>query len=293
MADLKTDYIDPEWEGNRSYIKTTNSDGTVSFTDVTPYIHSGDYIESEDINTTNRAVNSFADLYKGWIGGSFTALKTNYSDSEFEGRKKFRMTDNGDNTVSFQDVTNYSAVGSEYSAADINATNTLINSLTNGLSTGITSIGARLRALGVTDISDLFKAIDTMVAVQTANGTAQGKNDVTTNPNAYGLYTSQQYNAVAGDNQTVRNTLKSVASTLSNGYNTNVQTETKDLLDKGGEVSIAIPYPVWMTNLDDERVQQLKQRILAVSNPYFSASLSYLNNDYQICASAYNTLNGL
>lgn len=40
------------------------------------------------------------------------------------------MTDNGDGSVSFEDVTNYSQVGDSFGAADINETNTAINGIT-------------------------------------------------------------------------------------------------------------------------------------------------------------------
>lgn len=219
MPDLKTDYIDPEWEGERGYIKTTNTDNTVSFTDVTAYINSGDYIGANDINTTNAAVNAFANTYKSWIGGSFTPLKTDYADGTWDGKKKFREIDNGDDTYSFVDVTQYDTTGTNYAAADINTANTLINSLTDGYDTGIASIAARLRALGVTNISDLVGAIDTMVSVQTTNGTEQGKTDVIDNPNSYGLYTKSQYDTVANNNTAVRNSLRAIASNLVEEYN--------------------------------------------------------------------------
>ena len=51
------------------------------------------------------------------------ALKTNYKDDVFSGRRKYRMINNADGTVSFEDVTEYSQVGYTFGAADINATN--------------------------------------------------------------------------------------------------------------------------------------------------------------------------
>lgn len=57
-------------------------------------------------------------------------LKTNYKDDVFEGNRKYRKTDNPDGTVSLEDVTTYKQVGDTFAAADINATNAAINTLT-------------------------------------------------------------------------------------------------------------------------------------------------------------------
>ena len=58
------------------------------------------------------------------------ALKTNYKDDVFSGRRKYTQIDNGDGTVSFDDVTSYSQVGDVFSAADANAITTAINGIT-------------------------------------------------------------------------------------------------------------------------------------------------------------------
>ena len=57
------------------------------------------------------------------------ALKTNYKEDVFTGNRKYQMTTNGDGTVSFTDVTEYSQVGDTFGAADINATNAAINNI--------------------------------------------------------------------------------------------------------------------------------------------------------------------
>lgn len=54
------------------------------------------------------------------------ALKTNYKEDIFSGNRKYNMINNGDGTVSFEDVTEYSQVGDTFGAADINATNDTI-----------------------------------------------------------------------------------------------------------------------------------------------------------------------
>ena len=55
---LKTNYKDDIFSGNRKYRMTNNSDGTVSFTDVTTYSQVGDQYGASDINAQNVAINS-------------------------------------------------------------------------------------------------------------------------------------------------------------------------------------------------------------------------------------------
>ena len=54
-------------------------------------------------------------------------LKTDYKDDVLDTsvneRRKYQMIQNGDGTVSFVDVTEYSQVGDSFGGADINATN--------------------------------------------------------------------------------------------------------------------------------------------------------------------------
>lgn len=56
-------------------------------------------------------------------------LKTNYQDAVFSGSRKYTMTQNGDNTVSFTDSTSYTTEGTQFGASDINATNTTVNAM--------------------------------------------------------------------------------------------------------------------------------------------------------------------
>lgn len=57
------------------------------------------------------------------------ALRTNYKDDVFTGKRKYRMTTNPDTTVSFDDETEYVQQGDTYGAAQINEQNTKINDL--------------------------------------------------------------------------------------------------------------------------------------------------------------------
>lgn len=64
-------------------------------------------------------------------------LKTDYVNDELAismgGKRRYRMIENSDGTVSFEDVTSYSVVGDEYDADDINSQNETINQLNNDL----------------------------------------------------------------------------------------------------------------------------------------------------------------
>lgn len=60
------------------------------------------------------------------------ALRTDFKDSVLKdatGNKKYKMTNNSDNTVSFTDVTEYSQEGSSYGAKEINEEREAINSI--------------------------------------------------------------------------------------------------------------------------------------------------------------------
>lgn len=59
---------------------------------------------------------------------AWTPLKENYTDAVWSGNKKYNMTENADNTVSFTDVTVYTnKENSFFGASDANAMNAAIN----------------------------------------------------------------------------------------------------------------------------------------------------------------------
>ena len=68
-------------------------------------------------------------------------LKTNYKDDVLDTSKnekrKFRMIQNDDGTVSFEDATEYTQQGDAFGAADINATNAKINEQNQSLANKI------------------------------------------------------------------------------------------------------------------------------------------------------------
>lgn len=66
-----------------------------------------------------------------------STLPTNYVDAvlnaEVNTRRRFNLIDNGDGTVSLEDVTDYTRVGSNYGAQDINNQNAEINQINSDL----------------------------------------------------------------------------------------------------------------------------------------------------------------
>ena len=66
-------------------------------------------------------------------GESMATLKTNYKDDVFSGKRKYTQINNGDGTISFNDVTTYTQVGDSYGASEINEQNDTINNLQIGM----------------------------------------------------------------------------------------------------------------------------------------------------------------
>ena len=54
-------------------------------------------------------------------------LKTDYKGDSYSGKRKFKMTENSDGTVSFEDVTPYTQTGDDFGAATLNTFATAIN----------------------------------------------------------------------------------------------------------------------------------------------------------------------
>lgn len=57
MSTLRTDYQDDVFEGSRKYTMVTNTDGTVSFVDVTEYTQVGSTYGAAEINAQNDTIN--------------------------------------------------------------------------------------------------------------------------------------------------------------------------------------------------------------------------------------------
>ena len=65
------------------------------------------------------------------------ALKTDYKDwilaGSMQGKQRFRMIQNNDGTVSFEDVSDYSQEGDTITGSDINGINTVANNIQNSV----------------------------------------------------------------------------------------------------------------------------------------------------------------
>ncbi len=63
---------------------------------------------------------------------AWTPLKTNYTNARWSGKKKFKQINNSDGTVSFEDMTDYTAKeNSFFGATDANQMNSAINDIMN------------------------------------------------------------------------------------------------------------------------------------------------------------------
>ena len=63
---LPTDYTDAVWSGLKRYTQVDNSDGTVSFNDVTTYTNKEkSFFGAKDANRMNEALNYISILYRG------------------------------------------------------------------------------------------------------------------------------------------------------------------------------------------------------------------------------------
>lgn len=63
------------------------------------------------------------------------SLKEDYKNDMYEGRRKYNLIKNADETVSLDDVTQYIQEGDSFTASDINATNKTVNNLDKQLKT--------------------------------------------------------------------------------------------------------------------------------------------------------------
>lgn len=83
------------------------------------------------------------------------SLKTTYRDDKFSGRRKYRMIENEDGTISFDDVTDYAEEGDIFSSNDINVTNKAINDANEKIKTTkkqIEDLDAELKGQSVINV---------------------------------------------------------------------------------------------------------------------------------------------
>lgn len=94
-------------------------------------------------------------------------LKTNYKDDVLDTSKnekrKFRMIQNDDGTVSFEDASEYTQEGDSFGSADINATNGKVNEINESLKQESKKVGT-LTSLTTTIKTSIVNAINSLVA---------------------------------------------------------------------------------------------------------------------------------
>ncbi|MCM1327268.1 MAG: hypothetical protein NC094_12100 [Bacteroidales bacterium] len=109
-TDFKDDVLDEQKNELRRFRMIENSDGTVSFVDVTEYKQMGDVFSAENMNQTNATVNEISksvnNLSSGTINGNFTVYADGSSpDPDLkvrDGRVDILKTDNGNSVALFK-----------------------------------------------------------------------------------------------------------------------------------------------------------------------------------------------
>lgn len=82
MGNLKEDYRDAMYDGQRRYRMVQNEDGTHSLIDATSYTQEGDKFGANDVNATNQAVNRINHVTEitltaaGWMGSTAPYIQT-------------------------------------------------------------------------------------------------------------------------------------------------------------------------------------------------------------------------
>lgn len=91
------------------------------------------------------------------------ALRTDYTDDildlEQNTNRKYEITTNQDNSVSFTDVTAYEQEGSTFGAEDFNRTNAKVNELEESFSQALTSLKATAIAQAVGAVGNTFASV--------------------------------------------------------------------------------------------------------------------------------------
>ena len=96
-------------------------------------------------------------------------LRTDYKDEILDvsvnAKRKYRQVDNGDGTISFVDVTEYSQQGDPFGAGDINATNQAVNDCFQSVSDGKALVASAITDKGVsTDATATFATMAENIA---------------------------------------------------------------------------------------------------------------------------------
>lgn len=131
-------------------------------------------------------------------------MKTDYKNDVFSGKRKYRMINNPDGTVSFDDVTNYTQIGDTLGAEDLNDLARQINYCRPYVANNYILVGDALIQWGYVDITPTSGSSPNYygtasvsfpvkfdgtphVTVSTASGYTDIKNVCAYNPTANGV----------------------------------------------------------------------------------------------------------
>jgi len=120
-------------------------------------------------------------------------LKTNYKDDVLDTtqntKRKYQMIDNGDGTVSFEDVTEYLQQGDSFGADDINDTNEEVNNINDKLT--LKELASVTTASGKTfrnALLELKTTWDTLTIAEKVNTTLYYGNNILYPNTTSGIY---------------------------------------------------------------------------------------------------------
>lgn len=115
-------------------------------------------------------------------------LKENYKNDQFEGSRKYALTEGGDGLYTIEDMTEYEQEGDVFGAEDINDTNKAVNRLNHSISVTFLSSGWSLSAPYTQTITaEGFVDTDKPIPVFVDDGTSE--TDSKNKSKAYGCVT--------------------------------------------------------------------------------------------------------
>ena len=132
------------------------------------------------------------------------ALPTNYKDDvlgdSMDGKRRYRVIENSDGTISLEDVTEYSQTGSDFGAFDINQINEEVNKMLpkTGEASNTTAVfqdaSSRANLESGEKLSVLFGKISKWLTDLKTVCFTGSYNDLSNRPNLHAVATSGNYN---------------------------------------------------------------------------------------------------
>lgn len=115
-------------------------------------------------------------------------LKENYKNDQFEGSRKYALTEGSDGLYTIEDMTEYEQEGDVFGAEDINNTNKAVNRLNHSISVTFLSSGWSLSAPYTQTITaEGFIDTDKPISIFADDGTSE--TDSKNKSKAYGCVT--------------------------------------------------------------------------------------------------------